>query len=297
VRGGLVACLLLCAQVARADDVDDLVAQGETLAKQGEWTRAISAFKQADAKRPRAKHACLISLAYTRRELWAEAELFLSICRQRAGGDDAAPDWLDEAQRTLTEKLAAAGTAPVAITVEPPDAVALVSVSSFAPDETFPPRTIHLPPGTHVISAHAPGYKPARQEITISSGAPQDVKLVLVSEHSDTPIPQRHSHSRVPRYLLVAGGALAFGGLAFDIFIVRPAYDDLSNAGTNTEYYARKGTFDDRRDVAIALYAGAGLLIAAGAVLHYTVFSEPSAVHVGAALAPQGGMVTLEWSR
>src|SRR5438445_391861 len=120
VRGGLVACLLLLAQPARADDVDDLVAQGEALAKQAEW--------------PRAKHACLIGLAYTRRELWAEAELFLSVCRQRAAGDDPAPDWLDEAQHTLADKLAAAGAAPVAISVEPPDAIALVSVSSFAPD-------------------------------------------------------------------------------------------------------------------------------------------------------------------
>jgi hypothetical protein len=288
--------LLLLAQPARADDVDDLVVQGETLAKQAEWTRAIAAFKQADAKRPRAKHACLIALAYTRRELWAEAELFLQVCQQRAAADDPAPDWLAEAQRTLADKLAAAGAAPVAITVEPADAIALVSVSSFAPDETFPPRTIHLPPGTHVISASAPGYKPAKQELTISSSAPQDVKLQLVSTHPRATAPGTTTHgSRVPMYLVVGGGVLAAGALAFDLFAVQPVRDDL--AKSNGQFDENIDTFHQRRAIDIGMFAGAALAVAAGVVLHYTVFADSEPVRVGATIAPERTMLTVEWSR
>src|SRR5260221_4772999 len=143
--------LVTIARPARADDVDDLVVQGEALAKQAEWSRAITAFKAADAQRPRAKHACLIGLAYTRRELWAEAELFLSVCRQRASTGDPLPEWIAEAEGQLAAKLAASNAAPVAIATDPASAPAVMSVSSFAPDEKFPARTIHLAPGVHVV--------------------------------------------------------------------------------------------------------------------------------------------------
>src|SRR5260221_8824836 len=169
--------LVTIARPARADDVDDLVAQGEELGKQAEWSRAIDAFKAADAKRPRAKHACLIGLAYTRRELWAEAELFLSICRQRASAGDPVPDWAEDAHKQLSEKLAASNASPVTITVKPAGAISQVSVSSFAPGESFAPRTIHLAPGTHVITVTAPDFKPARRDVTIANNFPQDIVI------------------------------------------------------------------------------------------------------------------------
>jgi hypothetical protein len=295
VRAWVLAAVLVT-RVARADEIDDVVAQGEALAKQAEWTRAIAAFKQADAKRPRAKHACLIGLAYTRRELWAEAEVFLSVCKQRANTDDPAPDWLDEAQRTLAEKLSAAGAAPISITVEPPEAIALVSVSTFAPDETFAPRTIHLTPGSHTISAAAPGFKPAKQEITIASGAPADVRLVLVPEHPRA-TPPAATHSRVPLYVIAAGAAVALGGLAFDQFALQPAADKL-NVKDNYQYElipkSDFDTFHTRRDVTIGLFATGAALIVTGAVLNYTVFRDREPVRVGAAIAPGTAMLTLE---
>ncbi len=57
---------------AMADDsnpkVDALVAEGEALAKAGNFSAATEKWKSADKVVPRAKHACLIGLAYTRRE-------------------------------------------------------------------------------------------------------------------------------------------------------------------------------------------------------------------------------------
>src|SRR5688500_12837062 len=55
-------------------DPDAMVAEGETLARTGEYTRAIDLFKRADGIAKRTRHACLIGLVYTRRELWSQAE-------------------------------------------------------------------------------------------------------------------------------------------------------------------------------------------------------------------------------
>jgi len=287
VKARLVACLVLLARVASADDVADLVASGEELAKQGEWSRAIDAFKAADAKHPRAKHACLIGLAYTRRELWGEAELFLSICQQRASTDDPAPEWLAEAQHTLADKLAAAGAAPVTIAVAPSEAIAMIGVSSFAPGETFTPRTIHLPPGTYTITVSAPGYKPERRELTIAGGAPQDLKVALVSEH-----PPSRSGSRLPLYLIAAGGALALGGLAYDELAVQPLIADMKKS--NAAWDANVSELHTRQDITIGLWAGAAVAVAGGIVLHYVTGRD---VGVTAGVDSRGAVVGLTWRR
>lgn len=64
------------------------------------------------------------------------------LVRQRASVTDPLPAWIDVAERTLREKLASSGAAPVTIALEPPDAIALVEISGFAPGERFTPRTI-----------------------------------------------------------------------------------------------------------------------------------------------------------
>jgi hypothetical protein len=280
--------LLVWSRVAAADEADDLAARGEELAKQGEWSRAIDAFKAADEKRPRAKHACLIGLAYTRRELWGEAELFLAICKQRADASDPAPDWLADAERTLGEKLSAASAAPVAITVEPATAAALISVSSFAPGETFAPRTIHLAPGNHVLRATAPGYYPATREITVAAGAPQSVVVQL----HHLPPPPTPFRRRVGYVVMAAGAAIALGGLAYDQYDLQPYRQPTT---TNATYDAQLDTFHTRRDMTFAFWIGGALVIAGGVVLHVTRPSE--AVHVAASIDSRGAMLGLAWQR
>src|SRR5512143_1672663 len=121
MRWGIAVLVLLASHLARADEVDDLVAKGQELAKQSEYTQAIAVFKQADAKRPRAAHACMIGLAYMRREAWPQAELFLALCRKRVTPGDEAPDWLPEAEQQLATKLKAAQIPAVTIDVTPPN--------------------------------------------------------------------------------------------------------------------------------------------------------------------------------
>src|SRR5512143_861795 len=112
----LVAALVVVAPVVgHADDREALQAKGEQLAKEGRYNDAIDAFKAADRIQPRASHACLIALAYTRREAWPQAELFLSICHQRANAGDPLPDWVPQADQMIKERLASANLAEVTI--------------------------------------------------------------------------------------------------------------------------------------------------------------------------------------
>jgi len=263
VRLGACALVALVG-VARADDVDDLVAKGEDAAKQLQFSQAIQAFKAADAQRPRAKHACLIGLAYTRRELWPQAELFFAACRARATADDPLPDWIGAAETQLAAKLAAIDVAAVTIVVTAPNAK--LTVSSFEPDETFPPRTIHLARGKHVIEASAPGFQSATREIVVTGNAPQTVAIELHPPPPPPP-PPAPPPPLAPRLVIAGGAALAVAGGAYQLFVYKPARDQLAAAPNVFAYAAAKHTFEVRRDVTVALYGAAAVTLAVGIVL------------------------------
>lgn len=283
---------------ARADGVDDLVARGEELAKQGEWTQAIIAFKAADVQHPRAKHACLIGLAYTRRELWPQAEVFFGRCRARISADDPAPAWLPDAERTLAEKLATSNAAAVTIVVTPSTTLALVSVSAFAPDETFSPRTIHLAPGTYTITVTAPEHVPSTTTLVID-GTTHDVPVAIqLTPASSGARPAPSRVSRIPTSLIAAGSAVVVLGFAHHVVLTRPAHDALRDASTNADYEANLDRFTSRRRVTLALYGLGVVTAAAGVVLRYTVFRRTeSPVQITAAPASGGAIVSIGWQR
>src|SRR5690349_7696048 len=129
--------------------------QGDALARARRFEEAIAAFKQAEKEEPRADHDCFIALAYRRLERWGQAEMFHARCRERvAAAGGAEPVWSAQVASEIRDGLAKSGYARVSIAVEPASAApgALVTVSSFAPDESFaPPRTIWLPAGKHLV--------------------------------------------------------------------------------------------------------------------------------------------------
>lgn len=269
----LVLLVLLASSTARADDADDLVTSGEALAKRGEYSRAIEAFKQADARRPRALHACLIALSYTRRELWAQAEVALASCHARAGGGDPLPPWVNELDQTLATKLAAVDVAPISIRVEPPSlsAMASISISSFSPDETFAPRVVHLAPGMYTVTATVPGRGRVASTIAVVDRAPQTVMLWF----------GQRPPSKVPWILAGAGGLLVAGGLAYDLLAVQPVRSRLEDAGADVDAVAwarHSRTFDRRRAVAIGLFAGGAVAVGVGVALRFTVYRREVAV-------------------
>ena len=305
VCGGLCICL---SSAAVAESPAELQAKGEDLAKQGRFTEAIDAFKAADKIEPSATHACLIALAYTRRELWPQAEIWLAQCQVRATAKDPLPEWAPAEQDQINQRLAAANVAPVEIKVEPVDAGAKLTVSSFAPDEQFSPRTIHLPPGLHTIRATAPGYEPAEKQIEIKDKGAQVVVLTLHKPGDGTPLPAGPAkvvHSNVPLYVMGAGAAIGVVGVGLHLFYYKPKLDTLtkySKDGSMPDsgmYQNALGPWQDARNLTIGVYVGAAVTIGVGVVLKYTAFKdhEESAPAVGFAPVPGGGMVSLGFSR
>ncbi len=295
ITAGVAATLLGRSAPAVADEVDDLVRAGETFAKQGEWTQAITAFKAADAQRPAAKHACLIGLAYTRRELWPQAEIFFERCRARATTDAPVPEWLDDAERTLAEKLATSRSTAVTITVTPTTTLAQIEVSAFAPDETFSPRTIHLAPGTYTLTALAPNHRTVKQTLVVDGTVPElAIELVLVPL-ADVPRPR--APSRVPTSVMGVGGAIVGLGVVHHVLLTRPSRDRLAGS-TNASYDLARDEFLSRRRLTLALYGIGVLSVATGLVLRYTVFKrdQPS-VEIGATANHGGASVTIGWRR
>ena len=296
MRTCVVAALAvgLMTGVAGADEVEDLVARGEAFGKDGEWTKAIDAFKAADAQRARAKHACLIGLAYTRRELWPQAELFLARCRQRATADDPAPDWVGDAEAALTQKLVGANAIAVTITAGPPGALAEVAISSFAPDETFSPRTIHLAPGTYTLRISAPGYMPEAREIQLGTVPAVEVAFVLHRPPTTRHVPP----SPIGTAILIGGGAIALAAVGYHVLQLRTAHSDLQDSLSQAEYDQDLTVFRQRRAITIGLYAGAAATLAVGAILRFTVFrGREVPVEVSATVHDGGAAFALEWRR
>jgi len=298
----VVASVLAAAPHAAADQRDDLQSKGEQLAKEGRYGEAIEQFKAADRIEPRASHACLIALAYTRRELWPQAELFLSLCHSRATAADPLPSWVPEADQQLNDRLKSANVTAVTIDVKPPAAKASVTVSSFAPDEVFGPRTIHLPPGTHVIFAKAEGFEPKQVTLEIKDKTPQRVVLDLSATSTENtqlppPIePVSKRPSRVGLYLMAGGGVVAALGVVSHLGMAKTR-NTLDSTNDPAEYDAKLPDFTAARATTIACYAvGAGLLVT-GYFLRRSAKKE-AAMQVTAVPLPEGGgFVSLEWAR
>lgn len=284
---------------AHAEPADELRAQGEQLAKAGHYTEAIVAFKKSNALKPRATNSCLIGLAYTRRELWPQAEIMIDRCKRDANPDDPPPEWLPALEKELAQRLATIGVAAITITVIPASVHAELSVSSFAPDELFGPRTIHLPPGSHVITARAPGYPAARETIEIKDAQPRTIVIDVRERARPVARTVPVEHSAVPIAVMGAGGALVAAGVVYHLALLRPAANGLADATDATPddalYTRWSHKYDVRRDVVIGLYAAGAITAGIGLVLRLREKDHETLPQISIAPTPGGGIVTVGW--
>jgi hypothetical protein len=304
----VAATIMLAAPAARADEADDLVTQGDDLARRAEYAQAIEKFKAADRLRPRASNACMIGLAYLRRQLWPQAEVFLGRCQKRASASDPLPEWMDDALAQLAKGLAGAKVTELEIRVSPPGVAATVTISSFAPDESFDPQNIHLPAGPHTITVTAPGFVTATREVNASGTGIErlDIELVRTPPPVTTvvvPPPvtvtrREPAPSRSRRWgnrLLIGAGGAAVGAIVLHVLAYRTR-GDLERADNGDEYRDHETTFDVERAGAISLYAVAG--IAAGLGFYLRSKQPDASAQIGLTVDHAGGaMVTLGWSR
>ncbi|HTR49585.1 MAG TPA: hypothetical protein VMJ10_02695 [Kofleriaceae bacterium] len=307
----VVAGVLAWGAVARAQSAAELEADGEKAAKEGSYAEAIDKFKAADRLEVRASHACLIALAYTRRNLWPQAEIFRDRCHTLAKErNEPLPDWIDTADKQIADAIAKAiasqSVAEVTITVEPAEvaATALVTVSSFAPDEKFAPRAIHLPTGIHQLFVSAPGYDIASQLVDIKDSRPQQVAIRLHRPGEGPPplkpeTPAKTGPSKLPWVIAGIGVGVAAVGGVLDATWYDSAYDTLAKTPKSSlDYASAEDTWSQRRNVVIACYVAGGLAAVTGVVLKYTVFKHaehPPAVSITP--IADGGVLSFGWSR
>jgi hypothetical protein len=265
---GLAAAILVVATVVRAESRDDFQARGEALGRVGKWGEAVAQFKAAERIEHRAIHACLIALAYARREAWPQAEVFLARCRDAR--DEAMPDWVRVAERLIREHLVP--LAAVTIDVVPPDASPTLTASSFEPDETFTPSTIHLPRGTHVIVARAPGYREQSRVVVVPDGEPRHVVIDMRA----TPVPPEPRYASTLRItgLAAAGLGVAAAGVGIELGrVARRDADTLTAHVAGTPWTAQDHQRYDagrtaNREMVGAYVTGAALVVTGG-VLYY----------------------------
>lgn len=284
-RAIVVVMLVGLATVARAESRDELQARGEKLGRDGRWGEAIKAFKAADKLEHRTLHACLIALAYTRREAWPQAEIYLAKCRIPTPGETL-PEWVAEAEGLIRERLRAETLTAVTIEVRPAGASATLTASSFEPDEVFAPRTIHLQRGTHVIVGRAPGYDDQRRVITIDSATPQHIVIDFLAA-------KPAARSTRARLFVAGGAAVVLGAVSYGVMGLSYLRLRDSAAYNNGLPSAAEATYKIARVTTIACWGvGAGLLLA-GALWH----RDPEATTISATPLPGGGLVTIGWAR
>jgi hypothetical protein len=300
VRAHAIAVAGLCALApasAHAEPaVAELKAKGERLARSGRYSEAIDAFKAADRIEPRADHACLIALAYTRRELWPQAEIFMDLCHGRATASDPEPEWVPRAERLIEERLQQSNAAPVEISTDPALPDLKLSISSFAPDETFGPRTIHLPPGHHTVIARAGGYEVERRELDVTGRALHRV-VIRMWKIGARPVPA----SNLGRYLIYGGLGAGVAGAAAHLLWYRGNLDRLEDARAEYDiraYRSVEPAYDVSRWTTISLYALGGAAVVAGGILHLRTGRRGTEPAVTLLPRPEGGgVVAVGWTR
>jgi hypothetical protein len=286
---------------ATAAAADAEAARGEDEARRSNYAAAIDHFVAADRLRPRARHACLIGLAYLRRSMWSHAEVFLDRCRRRASAADPLPEWMPAAEEQLATQLATAPVTALTVRVLPAGVDARVRIELFGADQQFDPRVFYLPAGGHRITVEAPGFASATETVELFGKGQQEVEVTLVPVVPAPPPPKlapAPARSRLARPLLYGGGAaLVLGGVLHGLAF--QARGRLADATTEAEYDEHEGRFDLTRAGAIGLYALAAGAITTGLVLELRGGSERRAagLAVGAVPLPGGGLVSVALAR
>ena len=169
-------------------------------------------------------------------------------------------------------------------------------------DRPVPPALLGIPkpvnPGTHHLSARAPGRVPYAADVTLPEGGRQTVEISLETAPSRAPSAPvaegapRHRTSALTIVLLAGGGLGIAAGTVTGIAALshKSSLDDACKPGCPPNMSADLSAF--RRDRTLS-YLGFGLGLAAAGTGAYLLFHEGSSgSQVGALVLPGGAAVT-----
>jgi hypothetical protein len=169
-----------------------------------------------------------------------------------------------------------------------PDVTSTIVISGFEPDEVVAPGPLHLSPGHYSIQVTAHDYVKQSREIDVTT-SPQQVSFALLP--LTMPNPQRAT--KLPYYVMDAGGVLLLAGLAIDVFKVRPLRDQL--AKSQFEYRANEGAFSTWRNTTIGCYGLGAIVVGIGVWLEVRRRELPFTVN--ASVGHDGTSVEVTWLR
>jgi tetratricopeptide (TPR) repeat protein len=107
--------------------------------------------------------------------------------------------------------------------------------------------------------------------------------------------PEPPEPSRVPRYVVIAGAAVAVIGATSHVLAWRTR-THMMEAPDPDSYFADRDTFERERGIAIGAYAAGAVTIATGVILGY-VLRPRGGVEVAVAVAPGAAALAVGWSR
>jgi hypothetical protein len=166
-------------------------------------------------------------------------------------------------------------------------------------DRPVPAALLGVPkpvnPGTHRLSARAPGRAPYATEVTLPEGGRETVQISLEAAAPSTPASPttaRHRPSPLTIVLLSGGGLAIVAGTVTGIAALshKSSLDAACKPGCPANMSAEVSAF--RRDRTLS-YLGFGLGLAAAGAGAYLLFHESSSGNVvGALVLPGGAAVT-----
>ena len=189
----LVTASYLATATADPAQAAALATEAEARAAAGDFVGAAGRFRAAYAADPQPYMLCNVGVAFRRADDLPRAQLYLAQCLGRVTDPKFPASW--RAVLTETEALLAAGDfAPVDVTPTPPTAI--VTVSTFDPDDTIiGARLVWLPLGVHTLRASADGHVAADVAIELRARAPRAVRIDL--ERTPTVEPERAAAPRI----------------------------------------------------------------------------------------------------
>jgi hypothetical protein len=246
LASGLAAPALAAGSLADREAARSIAGKAYELFEAGDYRRAIDLFRQADARFHAPTHSLYVARAQAKMGQLIEAKGTYERVLEEKLAADAPPPFKEAQANARTELVEVQARTPSLVvslaSPAPPGASVVIDGEPLAADDVG--RALARNPGTHLVSAEAPGMvRVERAVILAAGGGEQRVALLLAPPASA---------SVVPAVIAFVAGAAALGAGTTGAVLLR---------------HAASGKTTGLRALEIAGFAGGGVGVGAGILL------------------------------